>query len=47
MKREDFVSDKAWERYIEERAWSRRQRKKQGFWCLAIIVLFFIVALIK
>ena len=35
------------ERYIEERAWSRRQRENQGFWCLAIIVLFFIVALIK
>lgn len=47
MKREDFVSDKAWERYIEERAWSRRQRENQGFWRLAIIVLFFIVALIK
>ena len=47
MKREDFVSDKAWEQYIEERAWNRKLYEKQGLWCLAIILLFFIVALIK
>ncbi len=47
MKREDFVSDQAWERYREERAQNRMLYKKQGFWCLAIIVLFAVTALIK
>lgn len=47
MKREDFVSDQAWERYTEERAWSRKLYKKQGFWCMAIIMLFAITAIIK
>lgn len=47
MKREDFISDQAWERYREERAWNRMLYKKQGLWCLAIIVLFVVVALVK
>lgn len=47
MKREDFVSDLAWERYVEERSCCRKLYQKQGFWCLAIVILFIIVAAIK
>ena len=47
MKREDFVSFQAWERYIVERAQSRRRYEKQGFWCLAIVMLFVVTAIIK
>lgn len=47
MKREDFISDLAWERYVEERAYYRKLYQKQGFWCLAIVILFIIVAAIK
>lgn len=47
MKREDFVSFQAWERYIVEKAQNRRRYEKQGFWCLAIVVLFMVTAIIK
>lgn len=47
MKREDFISDLAWERYIEECGRNRKLYQKQGFWCLVIIILFIIVAAIK
>lgn len=47
MKREDFVSDIAWERYVSECAWNRKLYQKQGSWCLVIIVLFVIVAIAK
>ena len=47
MRREDFVSFQSWERYIVERAQSRRRYEKQGFWCLAIVVLFAVTAIIK
>lgn len=46
MKREDFVSDLAWGRYIEERNWNRKLYKKQGFWCLATIMLFIVLSVI-
>lgn len=47
MKREDFASFQAWERYIVERAQSRRRYEKQGLWCLVIVVLFAVTAVIK
>lgn len=47
VKREDFASFQAWERYIVERTQSRRHYERQGFWCLAIVVLFAVTAIIK
>lgn len=47
MRPEDFISDQAWERYCEERARNRMLYKKQGFWCLVIILLFMFVAYFK
>lgn len=47
MRYEDFVSEQAWERYREERAYNRMLYKKQGWWCMAIVLLFVVVALIK